>query len=155
MRDERLEYEQTPNHSSLPTIMTEHVLHPLLVEGIIQHHDDETPRLLLRDNRSRALEIPIGLCEAKAVQMGLDNEPALRPMTHDLMLVLAGQLDAQVTRVVIDDISGGTYFARLTLTTATEVIHLDCRPSDGIALAIRARAPILATAAVIEDGENN
>lgn len=135
--------------------MTEHVLHPLLVEGIIQHNDDEAPHILLRDNRSRPLEIAIGLCEAKAIQMGLDNEPSPRPMTHDLMLVIANQLDAQVTRVVIDDISGGTYFARLTLTTPTEVIHLDCRPSDGIALAIRARAPILATAAVIEDGGNN
>jgi bifunctional DNase/RNase len=126
------------------------VLHPLLVEGIIQHNENDSPHLLLRDNRSHPLEIAVGLCEAKAVQMGLDDEVALRPMTHDLILVLAGQLDAQITRVVIDDVSGGTYFARLTLTTPSEIIHLDCRPSDGIALAIRARAPILATEAVIE-----
>lgn len=128
----------------------DHVLHPLLVEGIIQHTDDEAPRVLLRDNRGRALEIAVGLCEAKAVQMGLEHETAPRPMTHDLLLVIAGQLEAQVTRVVIDDVSGGTFFARLTLTTPTEVLHLDCRPSDGIALAIRARAPILATETVIE-----
>ena len=129
----------------------EYALHPLLVEGIIQHNEKDAPRLLLRDNRGRALEIPIGLCEAKAVQMGLDNETAPRPMTHDLMLVIAAQLDAQITRVVLDDVSGGTYFARLTLTTPDEVLTLDCRPSDGVALAIRARAPILATEAVIGD----
>jgi len=130
----------------------DHVLHPLLVEGIIQHTDDEAPRLLLRDNRGRALEIHVGICEAKAVQMGLENETTLRPMTHDLLLVLVGQFEAQVTSVVIDDVSSGTFFARLTLTTPTEVLHLDCRPSDGIALALRARAPILATEAVIESG---
>jgi hypothetical protein len=130
--------------------MTDQILHPLLVEGIIQDIEEETPRLLLRDNLGRAVELPLGLCEAKAIQMGLENETLARPMTHDLMLVLAGQFDAEVTRVVIDDVSGGTYFARLTLTTPKTVINLDCRPSDGIAIAIRSRAPILATEDVIE-----
>jgi hypothetical protein len=70
-------------------------------------------------------------------------------LTHDLLLSLADHLETTIESVVIDDYSKGTYYARLILNTADGPISLDCRPSDGIAVALRANVPIVATESVI------
>jgi hypothetical protein len=123
-------------------------LHPLTVVGIRQPNEQK-PQLLLEDAHGRPLEIPIGLCEALAIQLALEQTKIGRPLTHDLLLVLADRLSAPVKRVVIDDLSQGTFFARLILESPDGEIGLDCRPSDGIAVALRAKIPILATEEVI------
>ncbi|MHB9022811.1 MAG: bifunctional nuclease family protein [Armatimonadota bacterium] len=123
-------------------------LHPLTVVGIRQQ-DEQKPLLLLEDEHGRQLEIPIGLCESLAIQLALEQTKIGRPLTHDLLLVLADRLRAPVKRVVIDDLSQGTFFARLILDSLDGEIGLDCRPSDGIAVALRAHVPIMATEEVI------
>lgn len=125
-------------------------LHPLSVEGIFQSADDETPLLRLRDDRGRLLEFPIGLCEGLAIQMALDNQYPERPFTHDLLVTIASHLDAHITRVIIDDFSNGTYYARLILTTKDGPLNLDCRPSDAVAIALRVKVPIFANDAAID-----
>jgi len=127
--------------------MTEH-LHPLSVIGIHQREQDP-PLLVLQDERGRPLEMTIGLCEALSIEMALNGAAALRPLTHDLLLSLTEHLETPVERVVIDDYSKQTYYARFILTTPDGPVSLDCRPSDGIAVALRAHVPIEATDAVM------
>lgn len=132
--------------------MDENSLHKLHIVEIRQSEELRSHVLVLRDKHRRSLEIPIGHCESTAIQMGLDQQPAERPQTHDLLLTLATRLQATVERVVIDDFSADTFYARLILSSADGTTSLDCRPSDGIALAIRADAPIFASDAVITAG---
>ncbi|MDD4732954.1 MAG: bifunctional nuclease family protein, partial [Desulfovibrio sp.] len=73
-----------------------------------------------------------------------------RPMTHDLLLSVIAGLDADVVRVEITDMEEGTYFAELVLDGQSGERRVDSRPSDAIALAVRAEAPVFASAAVLE-----
>ncbi len=130
--------------------MAEYELYPITVIGVKQAGDLEAPSLVLEDNLDRQFEMrPIGVCEALAIQLALNHTPVGRPLTHDLLLSLADHLEATIESVVIDDYSKGTYYARLILSTADGPISLDCRPSDGIAIALRANVPIVATESVI------
>lgn len=129
--------------------MTNPDLHPLTVTGIRQINEETAPVLVMQDDRGRGLEIGIGLCEALAIQLALNKTPIGRPLTHDLILSLADHLETQVAQVVIDDFSKHTYFARLVLFTKDGEVSLDCRPSDGIALALRSDIPIYATEGVM------
>ena len=135
--------------------MVDHELHPLTVIGIRQSNEQEPPLLVMRDDLGRNLEISIGLCEALAIQLALNKTVVGRPLTHDLILSLAEHLEAKITSVIIDDFSKGTFYARLVLETSEGEISLDCRPSDGIALAMRAEIPILAADVVMigEEGQ--
>ena len=91
------------------------------------------------------LPIRIGTVEAMAISMGLDPDASERPMTHDLLQSVIESLDATVTAVSIVDVHGTTFYAELTLTTASgHVVSIDSRPSDAIALAVRTHAPIFA-----------
>ena len=129
--------------------MVDNELHALTVIGIRHAGEQEPPLLVMQDERGRHLEIYIGLCEALAIQLALNKTVVGRPLTHDLFLSIAEQLDARVEHLVIDDVSKGTYYARLLLATAEGEAPLDCRPSDGIALALRAHITIFATDAVM------
>jgi len=131
--------------------MTDYELYPVTVLGVQHSSEQEAPALVLEDNLGRQFEMsPIGVCEALAIQLALSHTPVGRPLTHDLLLSLADHLLATIESVVIDDYSQGTYYARLLLRTADGPISLDCRPSDGIAVALRANIPIVATDAVIQ-----
>ena len=129
--------------------MTNPDLHPLTVIGIRQINEETAPVLVMQDDRGRGLEIGIGLCEALAIQLALNKTAVGRPLTHDLILSLADHLETQVAQVVIDDFSKNTYFARLVLYTEDGEVSLDCRPSDGIALALRSDIPIYAAEGVM------
>jgi len=125
--------------------MTNPDLHPLTIIGVRQLTEEQSPVLMMQDDQGRGLEIPIGLCEALALQLALNKTVVKRPLTHELILSLADHLEAQPAQVVIDDVSKHTYFARLILYTVDGEVSLDCRPSDGIALALRADIPVMAT----------
>lgn len=127
--------------------------HPLKVNELRREDREASPVLLLEDDLGRTLEIAIGLCEALAIERVLEGQRAVRPLTHDLLLSLAERLEAPVDRVVIDDLSAGTYYARLILNTDDGLVSIDCRPSDGIALALRAHAPIFASDSVMATGD--
>ena len=103
------------------------------------------------EKRTRRI-VPIWIGAAEAAQLGIALEKARfsRPMTHDLFLDALTNLDACVDHVLINDVKGATFFARLTLRQHGRLIDLDARPSDALSLATRQQAPIYIEESVLE-----
>ncbi|OPX80280.1 MAG: hypothetical protein A4E45_00176 [Methanosaeta sp. PtaB.Bin039] len=103
-----------------------------------------SPVVLLEDDSGKKI-IPIfvGLSEAISIQNALRGETSPRPMTHDLFISALECLGASVSGVLIDELDGGVYYARLTIRHEDLDKEVDARPSDCLALAIRAGAPVL------------
>ncbi len=92
---------------------------------------------------TRVLPIFVGPCEAQAIARLVKREAFPRPLTHDLLALVVEGLRAKVTRVTINDLREGTYYATLLLERGPEeVLSIDARPSDSIAVALRAQAPL-------------
>ena len=92
----------------------------------------------------------IGLVEATSIQMKISGVEVPRPLTHDLLVSIIGQLGATVESLAIDDLVEGTFFAKLRVREKSgNLLNIDCRPSDGIALAVRYKAPMFAEEKVI------
>ena len=104
----------------------------------------QTPAVVLEGRRDkRQITMAIGLAEATGIAVPLQGVTPPRPLTHDLFLTLFGRLKVSLTRVVITDLRDDIYYATLHLTAGGHDMVLDSRPSDAIALAIRAKAPVL------------
>ncbi len=104
-----------------------------------------TPVVILQElEGERVLPIWIGPGEASAIAMELAGMKFSRPLTHDLFSSLVRGLGSEVQRVIITKVVENTYYAELILTRNGEVISIDARPSDSIAIALRAKAPIYA-----------
>jgi bifunctional DNase/RNase len=124
----------------------------LHVKNVLYVHALESPVVILEDKeQKRFLPIWIGFSEAQSIAMEMYHLKPPRPMTHDLFSSLVKELDAKVERIVITETQKNTYYARLFVTSRGKTNDIDCRPSDGIAIAIRARAPILAADAVMQN----
>jgi bifunctional DNase/RNase len=109
------------------------------------------PIVILRDaDGQRVLPIWVGPTEANAIALQIENLSPPRPMTHDLLRDVVGALGATVSRVVISDLRGSTFYAYLELRRGDEVILVDARPSDALALAARTKAPIFVRSSVLE-----
>lgn len=126
----------------------------LYVMGIALDTRTGTPIVVLNDNENRrALPIWIGTAEASAIIRQLENIKSARPMTHDLLYSVIESTGYAVTRIEINDINSDTYYASIYLVHQDgrqEII--DSRPSDAIALALKAKIPIFATANVVSEG---
>jgi bifunctional DNase/RNase len=107
--------------------------------------------LLKTAEGNKFLPIWIGHPEAAAILMKLQSQAPPRPMTHDLMSELLEQLEAQVVRITVAELRENTFYAQITVHQDGREIEIDSRPSDAIALAIRAEAPIFAADRVIEE----
>jgi bifunctional DNase/RNase len=115
------------------------------VIGLFVDPQGGTPTVVLEGKRDqRRFAMAIGHAEATGIAVPLQNLTPPRPLTHDLFLTLFGRLKVSVTRVVITDLRDNTFFATVHLASAGSPLELDSRPSDAIALAIRAKAPIYA-----------
>jgi hypothetical protein len=106
--------------------------------------------LLFVPPEEKCLPIWIGAAEAASIALALRGESFGRPLTHDLLAMVVDGLDGRVERIVITDQREGTYYARLYLGRENNVVAVDARPSDGIALALRAEAPIYLEDAVLD-----
>jgi len=95
------------------------------------------------------LPILIGPFEAAAISHVLEGSRAPRPLSHDLLLSAIETLDGTLEQVVIHDIRESTFFAKLVVRTGGDLKEIDARPSDGIALALRAKAPIYVTDKIV------
>ncbi len=102
-------------------------------------------------NGNRRLPIIIGAFEAQAIALELEKIQPPRPMTHDLIRNLFDALGAEVTDIVIDDLREGTFFAKVRYVYDDDEAQLDARPSDAVALAVRADAPIFVSSAVLDE----
>jgi len=110
------------------------------------------PIVLLRTlDGTKFLPIWIGHPEAAAILMKLQGTPTPRPMTHDLVTDMLGELNASVSKVAVTELRENTFYAQITLQVNGSEIEIDSRPSDAIALAVRADAKIFVADEVIDD----
>ena len=100
----------------------------------------------------RYLPIWIGANEADAIALKLQDMSVPRPLTHDLLGAVITSLGAQVNHIIVSDLSDDTFYAKIVLDYDGSQVEIDSRPSDAIALAVRAEAPIFAEESVIEKG---
>jgi bifunctional DNase/RNase len=98
-----------------------------------------------------AVPIFIGPLEAHAILIGMTNHKMPRPLTHDLLISTLEQLGTKISRIEITELKEGTFYGRLVLGRAGEDIVLDSRPSDCVALAVRAKCPIFIDEAVVDE----
>jgi uncharacterized protein len=107
--------------------------------------------VILREKESdRYLPIWIGPAEADAIAVRLQDVQVARPLTHDLLGNTIQQLGATVAYVIVNDLSNDTFYARIMLQLDGRSVEIDSRPSDAIALAVRAQVPIFADESVLE-----
>jgi len=125
------------------------------VRGLILDPTNNSPIVILKDTTSDAmLPIWIGVYEANAIAMEIEKSATQRPMTHDLLKNVILQLGAVVERVVINDLVESTFYAVIVLDVDGRKVIIDCRPSDAIALALRADTPIFVADHVLMNSKN-
>lgn len=107
--------------------------------------------ILTESGGNRRLPIIIGTFEAQAIALELENIKPPRPMTHDLLKNIVDSFESEVEKVVINDLTEGTFFAQIHYHKNGDTVELDARPSDAIALAIRFGAPIFVTQHVVDE----
>ena len=114
----------------------------MTVEGVGFDHKQNTVVVLKDWEGKKLLPIWIGPNEARAIALELENARPQRPLSHDLLLQCVQLTGGRVSRVVINDLQEATFYATIDVDTETGMHHIDARPSDAIALAVRAKCPV-------------
>jgi uncharacterized protein len=123
----------------------------MTIKGLMIDPITNMPIVVLRDEGGRrVLPIWVGVFEANAIALQIENVQTPRPMTHDLLKNVLQDLQVRVDHIVVCALRENTFYAELHLTTAQGAVVVDSRPSDAIALALRTGAPILVEEAVID-----
>ena len=116
----------------------------------------QQPTIQLQGKRDKRLvSLAIGLAEMIAIAVPLQGVTPPRPLTHDLFLTLFGRFKVSLTRVIITDLRDDIFYANIYLNAGGPEFQLDARPSDAIALAIRAKVPVLVEERVFEKAGNS
>ncbi len=119
--------------------------------GLALDEQSQVPLLILKDKEEKqVLPIWIGAMEAMAISISLNKVSISRPLTHDLMLQTITTLGGSIERVYIVDLREGTYYAEMHVVHGDQTFLMDSRPSDAIALAIRAEAPVFAAQSLLD-----
>ena len=125
------------------------------IKGLMVDPITNMPIVLLHESDgSRVLPIWVGIFEANAIALQIENVSTPRPMTHDLLRNIIYDLKADVRKIVVSDLRENTFYAVIHLIVGNEAIAIDARPSDAIALALRVRAPIFAEDTVIDNAKS-
>jgi bifunctional DNase/RNase len=126
----------------------------MTIKGLMVDPITNMPIIILRDrDGQRVLPIWVGVFEANAIALQIENIQTPRPMTHDLLRNVIQDLQAVVEKIVVCDLKENTFYALIHLRTAAGPVAIDARPSDAIALALRTRAPILVEERVIDNAK--
>jgi bifunctional DNase/RNase len=121
------------------------------VEGVyIAQDGKEVHRFVLLTDGLRKLPIQIGAPETTAITIPLEGHKTDRPMTHDLLVSMVERLEGLFDRVVIDDLWGSTYYAKIYIKHEEEEFEVDSRPSDAIALAVRVNVPVYVADGILQ-----
>jgi bifunctional DNase/RNase len=124
----------------------------MVIYGVSFDMVGKQPIVLLKTtDGNKFLPIWIGHPEAAAILMKLQGANTPRPMTHDLVTDMLEKLEARVTRIAVTELQDNTFYASITVAVNGSELEIDSRPSDAIALAVRAGAPIFAAESVIEE----
>lgn len=131
---------------------------PMSIKGLMLDPMSNSPIVVLKDDDEKLfLPIWVGIFEANAIALQLENITTPRPMTHDLLREMIQQLDARVTRIVINDLKDATFYAQIRLLIrragTDQMLEIDARPSDAIALALRTEAPIYVAQSVLDQAQ--
>ena len=127
---------------------------PMSIKGLMLDPVSNSPIVVLKDDDEKFfLPIWVGIFEANAIALQLENVTTPRPMTHDLLRNMISELGGDVTRVVINDLRDATFFAQIRLNIGTRTLEVDARPSDAIALALRTEAPIFVAQSVLDQAQ--
>jgi bifunctional DNase/RNase len=125
------------------------------IKGLMVDPITNMPIVILKDKQGdRVLPIWVGIFEANAIALQIENIATPRPMTHDLLKNIIKDLEGQVERVVVCDLKDNTFYAVIYMTVRGETVAIDARPSDAIALALRTRSPILVEQTVIDNAKS-
>jgi bifunctional DNase/RNase len=125
------------------------------IKGLMIDPITNMPIIILRDeDGQRILPIWVGVFEANAIALQIENVQTPRPMTHDLLKNVIDDLSASVERIVVTELKENTFYALIHLRRNGHSIEVDARPSDAIALALRTRSPIFVEEAVIDSARS-
>jgi hypothetical protein len=123
----------------------------MTIKGVGFDQQAQSPVVILSDKKNeKVLPIWIGLCEARAIDLGLSQEVTPRPFTYDLVAAIVRTMKAKVERVIIVDLRDQVFYAQVEISINGSVSKIDARPSDAIALASRMQAPIFVRSSVLE-----
>jgi bifunctional DNase/RNase len=124
------------------------------IKGLMVDPITNMPIVILRDREGqKVLPIWVGIFEANAIALQMENVATPRPMTHDLLRNVIHDLKASVQKVVVCDLQENTFYALIYLGLNGDTLAIDARPSDAIALALRTRAPIFVEDSVIDNAK--
>src|SRR4029078_11979324 len=123
----------------------------MTIKGLMVDTITNMPIIILRDkDGQRVLPIWVGIFEDNAIALQIENVTAPRPMTHDLLRNVIHDLRGRIEKIVVSDLKENTFYALIYLSVGGEMMAVDARPSDAIALALRARVPIFVEEKVID-----
>ncbi len=126
----------------------------MTIKGLMVDPITNMPIIILRDkDGQRVLPIWVGIFEANAIALQMENIATPRPMTHDLLRNVIQDLSGAVRKVVVSDLKDTTFYALIYVETPAETGAIDARPSDAIALALRTQAPIFVEESVIDNAK--
>lgn len=126
----------------------------MTVKGLMLDPISNSPIVVLKDDDEKTmLPIWVGVFEANAIALKLESFETPRPLTHDLFHNVLGTLGMRVARIVVNELRDSTFFARIFLAIEDREIEIDARPSDAIALALRAEAPIFVDQSVLDQAQ--
>jgi bifunctional DNase/RNase len=124
----------------------------MVIYGVSFDMVGKQPIVLLKTvDSNKFLPIWIGHPEAAAILMKLQGATTPRPMTHDLVCDMLGELEVKCTQVAVTELRDNTFFATITLNVAGRDVEIDSRPSDALAIAVRSGSPIFAAEEVIAE----
>ena len=127
----------------------------MTIKGLMVDPLTNMPIVILKDtDEKKVLPIWVGIFEANAIALEMEQVSTPRPMTHDLLKNIIEGFQAQVARIVVNDLKDNTFYAVITINLNGNEVLIDARPSDAIALALRVNAPIFVDEKVIEEAKS-
>jgi bifunctional DNase/RNase len=128
---------------------------PKKIKGLVVDPVSKMPIVVLEDPQTdRILPIWIGVFEANAIALTIENIPTPRPMTHDLLKSFLEKLEVAVEKIVVNDVRNNTFYALIHLRYRDQPVVIDSRPSDAIALALRVNSPIFVEDSVVQRAQS-
>jgi hypothetical protein len=128
---------------------------PMKIKGLVVDPVSKMPIVVLEDPQTdRILPIWIGVFEANAIALTIENIPTPRPMTHDLLKSFLEKLEVAVEKIVVNDVRNNTFYAMIHLRYKDQPVIIDSRPSDAIALALRVNSPIFVEDNVVQKAQS-
>ena len=125
------------------------------IKGLVIDPISKMPIVVLQDLKNeRLLPIWIGVFEANAISLKMENISTPRPMTHDLVKNFLQKLDISIEKIVVNDVRDNTFYANIHCRHGDSIITLDSRPSDAIALSLRMNAPIFVEEEVVRKAQS-